>query len=65
MPSHFSVKYGVSFPSKEDADRFIAETFDDVRLWFTVPCHCDNLMWAERLAMRYPRLFGWLLKREY
>lgn len=64
MASHYNVKYGISFNSEEDAHKFI-NTLDKPERWFPVPCHCDNLNWAERLAFYHPRLFGWLLKREY
>lgn len=67
MASHYSIKHGLSFNTEEEAKKYIVDNFNGCEQgrWTVAPCYCDNLTRAERLAFRFPRLFMWLLKREY
>lgn len=64
MASHYRVFYAVSFPDRESAEKFIEERGWHRKFYEVLPCYCDNLNRAERLAWRWPRLFKWLLQRE-
>lgn len=62
--SHYQVKSIISFPSESSARDYAEKQGLSHTYWRVSQCHCDNPTRAEKLAMYYPRLFGWLIKRE-
>lgn len=65
MASHYRISTVTCFPDEDSAQQIIDNSGVEKHIFQVMPCHCDNLNWAERLAWRWPKFFMWLLKREF